>query len=48
MGVHQPDFGFFTRDMWFANGDEISLSENRLIQPRAEGEIAFRLKREYW
>ncbi|WP_068825909.1 fumarylacetoacetate hydrolase family protein [Pseudomonas sp. BMS12] len=46
LGVHQPDFGFLTRDMWFANGDEISLSENRLIQPRAEGEIAFRLKRD--
>jgi 2-oxopent-4-enoate/cis-2-oxohex-4-enoate hydratase len=45
LGVHQPDFGFLTRDMWFANGAEISLSANRLIQPRAEGEIAFKLKR---
>jgi 2-oxopent-4-enoate/cis-2-oxohex-4-enoate hydratase len=44
LGVHQPDFGFLTGDMWFTNGDEISLSANRLIQPRAEGEIAFRLK----
>jgi 2-oxopent-4-enoate/cis-2-oxohex-4-enoate hydratase len=46
LGVHQPDFGFLTRDMWFANGAEISLSANRLIQPRAEGEIAFKLKRD--
>ncbi|MBM7060335.1 fumarylacetoacetate hydrolase family protein [Pseudomonas sp. UL073] len=44
LGVHQPDFGFLTRDMWFDNGAEISLSANRLIQPRAEGEIAFQLK----
>lgn len=46
LNVHQPDFGFITRKMWFANGADISLSENRLIQPRAEGEIAFRLKRD--
>jgi 2-oxopent-4-enoate/cis-2-oxohex-4-enoate hydratase len=44
LGVHQPDFGFLTRDMWFADGADISLSANRLIQPRAEGEIAFKLK----
>lgn len=44
LDVHQPDFGFITRHMWFADGADISLSENRLIQPRAEGEIAFRLK----
>ncbi|MNM74326.1 2-hydroxyhexa-2,4-dienoate hydratase [compost metagenome] len=44
LDVHQPDFGFITRQMWFADGADISLSENRLIQPRAEGEIAFRLK----
>lgn len=44
LGVHQPDFGFLTRDMWFENGAQISLSANRLIQPRAEGEIAFQLK----
>ncbi|MDN6858845.1 fumarylacetoacetate hydrolase family protein [Pseudomonas sp. CAN2814] len=44
LDVHQPDFGFITRRMWFANGADISLAENRLIQPRAEGEIAFRLK----
>ncbi|MCY1342739.1 2-hydroxyhexa-2,4-dienoate hydratase [compost metagenome] len=46
LGVHQPDFGFITRQMWFDHDARISLSENRLIQPRAEGEIAFRLKRD--
>ncbi|MEX5352647.1 fumarylacetoacetate hydrolase family protein [Pseudomonas juntendi] len=44
LDVHQPDFGFITRAMAFDNGAEISLAENRLIQPRAEGEIAFVLK----
>lgn len=44
LDVHQPDFGFITRDMAFEDGAQISLSTNRLIQPRAEGEIAFRLK----
>lgn len=44
LDVHQPDFGFITRDMAFEDGAEISFSANRLIQPRAEGEIAFRLK----
>ncbi|MCY1409832.1 2-hydroxyhexa-2,4-dienoate hydratase [compost metagenome] len=46
LDVHQPDFGFITRDMWFDDGDSISLSANHLIQPRAEGEIAFKLKRD--
>ncbi|AOE83981.1 fumarylacetoacetate hydrolase family protein [Pseudomonas sp. TCU-HL1] len=46
LNVHQPDFGFITRDMWFDDGDEISISGTRLIQPRAEGEIAFKLKRD--
>lgn len=44
LDVHQPDFGFITRDMAFEDGAQISLSANRLIQPRAEGEIAFRLR----
>ncbi|WP_236209614.1 fumarylacetoacetate hydrolase family protein [Pseudomonas tohonis] len=44
LDVHQPDFGFITRNMAFEDGAEISLSANHLIQPRAEGEIAFRLK----
>ncbi|WP_439888356.1 fumarylacetoacetate hydrolase family protein [Pseudomonas sp. MBLB4123] len=46
LDVHQPDFGFITRDMSFADGAAISLSANKLIQPRAEGEIAFKLKRD--
>ncbi len=44
LGVHQPDFGFLTDRMHFANGAEISVAGCRLIQPRAEGEIAFMLK----
>lgn len=44
LDVHQPDFGFITRDMAFEDAAQISLSANRLIQPRAEGEIAFRLR----
>ncbi|WP_419536909.1 fumarylacetoacetate hydrolase family protein [Endozoicomonas sp.] len=46
LNVHQPDFGFITDEMWFKNGDTISCSENKLIQPRAEGEIAFKLKKD--
>ncbi|MFC6672093.1 fumarylacetoacetate hydrolase family protein [Marinobacterium aestuariivivens] len=46
LNVHQPDFGFITREMWFDNGAAISIAGNRLIQPRAEGEIAFKLKRD--
>ncbi|UVL58256.1 fumarylacetoacetate hydrolase family protein [Pseudomonas sp. B21-035] len=44
LNVHQPDFGFITEQMAFADGAQISLGANRLIQPRAEGEIAFKLK----
>ena len=44
LNVHQPDFGFITRQMSFANDAQISLAANKLIQPRAEGEIAFKLK----
>ncbi|WP_336335107.1 fumarylacetoacetate hydrolase family protein [Pseudomonas putida] len=44
LDVHQPDFGFITRSMAFDDAANISLSEHRLIQPRAEGEIAFVLK----
>ena len=39
LGVHQPDFGWLTSDMLFQDGAEIPA--NTLIQPRAEGEIAF-------
>ncbi|MES9834550.1 MAG: 2-oxopent-4-enoate hydratase [Candidatus Thiodiazotropha sp. DIVDIV] len=45
LNVHQPDFGYLTDRMVFGNGDEMPISE-QLIQPRAEGEIAFMLKRD--
>ncbi|QIB51544.1 fumarylacetoacetate hydrolase family protein [Pseudomonas sp. OIL-1] len=41
LNVHQPDFGFLTDRMQVASGAGVSLAEYRLIQPRAEGEIAF-------
>ncbi|MCL5041287.1 MAG: fumarylacetoacetate hydrolase family protein [Gammaproteobacteria bacterium] len=41
LNVHQPDFGFLTDRMHVANGVAISMREYNLIQPRAEGEIAF-------
>jgi 2-oxopent-4-enoate/cis-2-oxohex-4-enoate hydratase len=40
LGVHQPDFGYLTDVMCFEEGSEISIATH-LIQPRAEGEIAF-------
>lgn len=43
LNVHQPDFGFLTDHMVYANGDELPIS-TKLIAPRAEGEIAFVLK----
>ncbi len=43
LNVHQPDFGYLTNAMVFS--DEMPISE-RLIQPRAEGEIAFVLKKD--
>ncbi|QIL80147.1 2-oxopent-4-enoate hydratase [Diaphorobacter sp. HDW4A] len=46
LGVHQPDFGFLTDSMQFDDGATVSLSEERLIQPRAEGEIAFMLAKD--
>jgi len=46
LGVHQPDFGFLTDRMHVADGARLSLSKAGLIQPRAEGEIAFVLKRD--
>ena len=46
LGVHQPDFGFLTDRMQVADGSTVSLSASGLIQPRAEGEIAFVLKRD--
>lgn len=41
LNVHQPDFGFLTNRMQVNNGASVSMREHRLIQPRAEGEIAF-------
>jgi 2-oxopent-4-enoate/cis-2-oxohex-4-enoate hydratase len=42
LGVHQPDFGFLTDRMRVA--DQIDIAALRLIQPRAEAEIAFLLR----
>ncbi len=44
LNVRQPDFGFLTDRMVYGNAAEIPASTT-LIQPRAEGEIAFILKR---
>jgi 2-oxopent-4-enoate/cis-2-oxohex-4-enoate hydratase len=46
LGVHQPDFGFLTDRMHIADGSKVSLAAAKLIQPRAEGEIAFVLKKD--
>jgi 2-oxopent-4-enoate/cis-2-oxohex-4-enoate hydratase len=46
LGVFQPDFGFLTDRMHVADGAAVSLAQAGLIQPRAEGEIAFMLKRD--
>ncbi len=43
LGVHQPDFGYLLSDMIYSDGDEIDVT-NGMIQPKAEGEIAFVLK----
>lgn len=45
LNVHQPDFGYLTDDMAFSQGEEMPISE-KLIQPKAEGEIAFILKKD--
>lgn len=44
LGVHQPDFGFLTDAMHYGNAADVSIKGANLIQPRAEGEIAFVLK----
>jgi 2-oxopent-4-enoate/cis-2-oxohex-4-enoate hydratase len=43
LGVHQPDFGFLTDRMQVPDRSEVRIA-GRLIQPRAEAEIAFILK----
>lgn len=45
LNVHQPDFGYLTDRMVYNTGDEMPIS-SELIQPRAEGEIAFILKQD--
>ena len=41
--MHQPDFGYLTDTMHIENGSSVTIAGN-MIQPRAEGEIAFLLK----
>ncbi len=45
LNVHQPDFGYLTDKMQYTNGAEMPIS-TELIQPRAEGEIAFVLAKD--
>jgi len=42
IGVGTPDFGWLLDDMAFADGDAIRFAQ--VLQPRAEGEVAFVLK----
>ena len=42
LGVHQPDFGYLLDGMVYNEGESIPMET--LIQPKAEGEIAFLLK----
>ncbi len=44
LGVHQPDFGYMLDSMSFSEGEAVPME--RLIQPKAEGEIAFVMKRD--
>jgi 2-oxopent-4-enoate/cis-2-oxohex-4-enoate hydratase len=43
LGVHQPDFGFLTAAMQVPDGGSVRIA-GRLIQPRAEAEIALILR----
>ncbi len=45
LNVRQPDFGFLTDKMVYGNSAEVPASTT-LIQPKAEGEIAFVLKQD--
>ena len=44
LDVRQPDFGFLTDRMQIEDGATIGFTRHGMIQPRAEGEIAFMLK----
>lgn len=44
LGVDQPDFGMLFTDMEYRHGQDVPTA--RLIQPKAEGEIAFVLGRD--
>ena len=44
LGVYQPDFGYMLDGMIYNEGQSIEIST--LIQPKAEGEIAFILKKD--
>ena len=44
LGVYQPDFGYLLDGMIYNEGQSVDAST--LIQPKAEGEIAFLLKRD--
>ena len=43
LNVHQPDFGYLTDRMMYSTGAAVPVS-TEMIQPRAEGEVAFVLK----
>ncbi len=45
LNVHQPDFGYLTDAMVFNSGEAMPISK-LLMQPKAEGEIAFILKKD--
>jgi 2-oxopent-4-enoate/cis-2-oxohex-4-enoate hydratase len=45
LSVFQPDFGFLTDTMESPDAADIPIAGN-MIQPKAEGEIAFRLKKD--
>jgi 2-oxopent-4-enoate/cis-2-oxohex-4-enoate hydratase len=44
LGVYQPDFGYMLDGMLYNEGESIDIAT--LIQPKAEGEIAFILKKD--
>ena len=44
LGVHQPDFGYLLDSMVYNEGESVDM--DTLIQPKAEGEIAFLLKKD--